>query len=147
MTGASLPRNLRLKALVVCEFLLRQYTRINTIGGGDFERYIIYLAVASASARRIARDPSLRARYGGEVPPPAEERAPISRRAIAQSVGLPRETVRRKLQELIDRGMLVETGRGVMTNGPALEQNDNIRMIREVIREMQRAVADIERLD
>ena len=147
MTGAPLPRNLRLKALVVCEFLLRQYGRMAEAGGGDVERYVIYLAVASASTRRIFRDPKLRALYGDAVPAPPEERSAVSRRAIAKSVGLPRETVRRKLQELIDAGILAENSRGVTLSGPALEQGDNIRLVQDVIGEMQRATADIARLD
>lgn len=39
---------------------------------------------------------------------------PLSRRAIALASGMPRETARRRVAELITRGHLVEAGRGVL---------------------------------
>lgn len=46
---------------------------------------------------------------------------PLSRRAIALASGMPRETARRRVAELIARGHLVEAGRGVLPVMPAAD--------------------------
>jgi DNA-binding GntR family transcriptional regulator len=43
---------------------------------------------------------------------PAELAIPVSRQAVAQSLGMSRETVRRKIAALIDKGLLVADDRG-----------------------------------
>lgn len=93
--------------------------------GGDMDKVIIALAVGV----RTAEHPDM-ARYSN-----AELRAidvlpglGISIRSIADSLGMPKETVRRKVRELIADGFMVRrqhnlffTGDGYRRLGPSLE--------------------------
>ena len=79
----------------------------NCFPDDDFETVAIYLTVAAASAGHALRDSALLAKLAGG-PLPDDQHRPTSRRAIATATGLPRETVRRKLKELIDAGRLIE---------------------------------------
>lgn len=74
---------------------------------GDLDCMVI-LAVAGD---RVLKDPSLREWSYRDllVKPQIDARIPLTnRKSIADSTGIPRETVRRKVAMLIDRGWLVE---------------------------------------
>ena len=70
-----------------------------------------------------------------------------TRRAVAESVGLPRETVRRKIAQLVQRGLLVEERRGVRTRSGVLEERLNVEFAAALIREIQRGAADLAKID
>ncbi|HEX8901719.1 hypothetical protein [Vitreimonas sp.] len=72
--------------------------------GLEIEEVVILVCVAEATMRPIvvsAKEELLRAEFPADA-----DRGWISRRLIAERTGLPRETVRRKVQRLIDRDML-----------------------------------------
>ena len=54
---------------------------------------------------------------------PREWVVPMSRSAIAAATGLPRETVRRHVGQLIERGLLMEDPRGGVTIVPGAIQD------------------------
>ena len=137
--AAAMPDNIRLKGLIVCEALSRLCRLINDNFDCDLECFACYLAVISANLGRFARAPD--ALEGG--PPPAEERLPVSRRAIAASVGLPRETVRRKLIELVEKGHLQEVRGGLRAIAPVLEHADNLTIVLGAIRTFERTAGEL----
>jgi predicted ArsR family transcriptional regulator len=49
----------------------------------------------------------------GSKPLPPELAVPMSRRAIARVTGIPTETVRRHVESMVERGILVSTPKGV----------------------------------
>jgi len=72
--------------------------------GLEIEEIVILVCVAEATMRPIVvseKEELLRSEF-----PADEDRGWISRRLIADRTGLPRETVRRKVQRLIDRALL-----------------------------------------
>ncbi len=140
--AAAMPKNLRLKGLLVCEALLRLFRTITDHFDCDIECFICYLAVISANLGRIVRDPES-LRLLEDRPPPDEYRLPVSRRAIASSVGLPRETVRRKVMELVEKGHLVEVRGGLRAVSPVLERADNRQIVLEAIRTFERIVSEL----
>jgi len=144
---SSTPRNLRLKGAVVCDSMLRLLRLATDAGDGDLEAYMVYLAVVSAGVGRLVRDPVMRKRYADQTPVPDDLRPTISRRAIAESVGLPRETVRRKIAALIEAGHLAARRGGVVIVGPALERRRNLQFVLESIREFERVSAELVRSD
>ena len=73
----------------------------------------IFLTVSVTNIQRIARDPTTAPGLRHDAPMPEHMMTGISRRRIAESTGLPRETVRRRVGELIARGLLCETAGGV----------------------------------
>ncbi len=141
---AAMPKNLRLKGLIVCEALSRLCRLMTDNFDCDLECFACYLAVISANVGRFARDP---ANISDDQPLGEEERLPVSRRAIAASVGLPRETVRRKLSELIEKGHLYEVRGGLRAVGPVLEHADNLKIVLGAIRAFERATGELKASD
>ena len=146
-TGTEAPTNLRLKGIIVCDGLLRLCRLASDNFGNDLDRFVVYLAVISAGASHFQRDPKLRSRYAGEEPLPDDLRLGISRRAIADSVGLPRETVRRKIAGLIAEGHVVEEGGLVKARGPVVEQGRNQEFLIAALKEFARTADDLRRAD
>ena len=142
-----LPKNVRLKGILVCDSILRLLKISTTNFGGDLESFAVYLAVVSASVQAVFRDPVKRSLYAGSTPVPDHLRRAVSRRAIAESVGLPRETVRRKIASLIASGHLVAEGEGVLAKGPILEHGGNLQFVLDVLAEIERVSIVLRRAD
>jgi hypothetical protein len=88
--------------------------------GLDLIDSLIMLAVTQANVQAVMSDPALQRRYAAyDSPPPDSLRRPISILAVAQSLGLPYETVRRRVTRLrwvgayrfTESGVYVPTGR------------------------------------
>jgi len=142
--AAATPSHLRLKGLIVCEAMLRLCRLMTDHFDCDLESFVCYMAVISANLGRKRRE---RDGFPHDAPPPDEERWPVSRRAIAASVGLPRETVRRKIMELVEKGHVVEVRGGLKAVAPALEHADNLQIVLGAIRTFQRTAAELEEVD
>jgi len=83
-------------------------------GDLDLESLAIYLCVSDATMRPFMLDSELASRNMDVPQPPEAIRGSISRRAIADKLGLPRETVRRKTSELAAAGKLfIDENEGV----------------------------------
>lgn len=84
-------------------------------GEGDLLEPLILTAVLQANQAALASEPGLQLAYGAEDGAlPDEHRRPISINAVAQSLGLPFETVRRRVRALADRGVCRVTEGGVV---------------------------------
>jgi hypothetical protein len=138
-----LPTNFRLKGLLCVDTLLR-LMREAVAHYGDLESAVVYLAVVAASAGAATRDPEIRARLAGPVP--ETELRPISRRAIAYSTGLPRETVRRRIARLVAEGHLIETGKGLRPPHNVLMARSNFAFADALVQELMRAGDRLARL-
>ena len=145
-TRPTLPKNIRLKGAVACDSLLRLFS-LSARLTGDLQSSAVYLAVISASVSAALRDPIVRAKYATDIPLPDHMRRSVSRRAVAESLGLPRETVRRKVAALIGSGHLVIEGDGVRATGPVLEHGENLQFAIDVLRELERTSTAIRRID
>ena len=141
------PRNFRLKGIVACDALLRILRLASDIFGPDLDRIVVYLSVVSAAGSHYQRNPELRARYADAEPLPAEKLLGISRRAIADSVGLPRETVRRKIAALIAAGYIVEEGGLVKPRTPIVELGRNMEFLQGLLKELDRVGVDLKSAD
>jgi hypothetical protein len=139
-------KNLNLRALIAAESLLRILRLAIDVHEGDLESFAVYLAVITAGSGRLLRDPELQALYGDGEPFPAEARAGISRRAIADSLGLPRETVRRKIARLIERDRIFERDGLIAAHPPGIADRPEAREYTDgMIREFERAGALLQR--
>ena len=104
----------RLIAHFVAEFILRSAESISEIYDHDYEAAILFMTISNRNSEKVMSDPKLRelyASYTSTIPP--EHALLISRMALARATGLPRETVRRKVQKLIDMGWVVELAGGL----------------------------------
>lgn len=110
--GAARPAQ---KALVARASLA--YVRDNvqiSCAGADLLTTLLFTAILDANMAPVNRDPELRLAYGDlEDSCPDELRRPVTINAMAASLRLPFETVRRRVHELIDAGDCVATAHGV----------------------------------
>jgi len=76
---------------------------------------LILIATTTGNVQRAALRPgSLPEALRGREPLPPELVVPMSRRAIARVTGLPTETVRRHVDGMVRRGILVASPKGVL---------------------------------
>ncbi len=104
----------RLIAHFVAEFILRSAEGISEIFDHDYEAAMLFLMISNRNSEKAMNDPKLREIYGSyrtTIPP--EHSLLISRMALARATGLPRETVRRKVAKLIEKGWVIELPGGL----------------------------------
>jgi len=131
--AAPIEEGFRARALTAAEGFLRM-TREGIDHYGDLETLVVYLTVVSAGGGRALRDPDTLGRHGGADPLPEGYYRPVSRRAVAAAAGLPRETVRRKIAWLAERGMVEDAGRaGVRATHNVLALGENLAFARGLV--------------
>ena len=137
----------RVKAVVSVEVLLRILAKAREcFPDDDLETVVVYLTVAAASAGSHLRDLGmLRSLEGGPLPDHLHR--PTSARGVAQSTGLARETVRRRIAALVADGRLVREGRGVRTVTDTFNRNRNAEFLRFLTRELAGAQAKLARFE
>lgn len=90
-------------------------TVLITCGDDDLIDALIFTTALDANVTPVSRDPGLQVTYGGiEVSAPDELRRPVSINAVAQSLRLPFETVRRRVQGLSRAGLCLIGPQGVI---------------------------------
>ncbi len=139
---AQLDRAYRRKALIACQGLARILHKAVDCYDGDLESFAIYLSVVCASLSAAHRDPDVLALPADAGPLPDSYHRPVSRRAIAASTGLPRETVRRKIAQLVAAGRLTEEPQGVRTQSGVLGLQRNAEFAVVLIREIERSALE-----
>jgi DNA-binding transcriptional ArsR family regulator len=94
-------------------FVLDQAAR--GMAGMDGRDAMLVMAINQANIAPLTRDPDARLRYGGlESPAPDDERRPVSLSAIAASLRLPYETVRRRARRLAEAGVIEVSDQGAI---------------------------------
>jgi hypothetical protein len=88
--------------------------------GLDPADYLIVIAVDSGNVSHVESDPNISLRYAGLIEPDWMRRG-VRRAAISRITHIPLETVRRRINRLIEKGILAERRDGVIvsSNGPA----------------------------
>ena len=105
----------RLLLRLSLDFVLRFIENIAAQFDGDLVKAVVFFAVAQANIAYIDRSPAEAAEFARlDQAPPDALRRPIAPYKLALSLGLPRETVRRKVVRLLEQGLLVESADGVM---------------------------------
>jgi hypothetical protein len=145
MIDAPVEEGFRLKAVIAAESFLRML-RSATELYGDLDGLAIYLAVLSAGVAAASRDAEAMRLYSGAAPLPDQYHRPISRRAIAASTGLSRETTRRKIARLIADGHLVEDDNGVRGRSNILLERDNLTFAKGLLAEFERTTERLARI-
>lgn len=90
-------------------------TVLITRGEDDLIDALIFTTTLDANVTPVNRDPGLQVAYGGvAISAPDELRRPVSINAVAQSLRLPFETVRRRFQGLSRAGLCLIGPQGVV---------------------------------
>jgi hypothetical protein len=98
--------------LGVCADTLAAYPKI----GLDPIDLLLANLIGSANISHIENDPELRRQYAGLIEPDWIRRG-ISRAAVSRALTLPFETTRRRLNRMIERGILIERPDGIILSG------------------------------
>ena len=107
----------------------------------------IYLTIAVANVQKLMRERVVPLELSATQILPREWVVPISRNAIASATGLPRETVRRHVEKLIERGLLIEDPRGGVTPPPGMiDKFDLVGTLEPMLTEFARAASQLIRL-
>ena len=112
MSQPKVPQNMRAYAYANVELVLDLLYAARTGPQIDLDSMFIYLTVSEATMRPLMLDPATPPEVLEMVEPPEAYRGSITRLLVADRSGLPRETVRRKIQKMIDDGTLVEDAEG-----------------------------------
>jgi predicted ArsR family transcriptional regulator len=124
-------------ARISTEFVLRRVNRVRlSVFGGDLITTLVFAAVTQANVGHVDDDDLLAARWGTlRAPPPNELRRPISGYAVALALGLPRETIRRKINALTEAGLLQVVESGFISPAETLSSDEMTRVTQEDINE------------
>jgi hypothetical protein len=121
----------------------------------DFEMLVIWAVVAHQNAAHLMPPgsmPSAALTDGGMLPDEAaQELRPLRLRDVSQITGIPRETARRKLKKLEERGWLIESRDGWVVDrtriGPELRafSLETVRRFLATANDLVRALEDAQR--
>jgi DNA-binding transcriptional ArsR family regulator len=115
---ASIPKDLRPKAYASLELLLDLIHATRTLVQADLESIAIYLCVAEATMRPVLADPARVHELSTTDRAPEAWRGSVTMLQVADRLDMPRETVRRKVKQLIERGLLYADDRRRIRSTP-----------------------------
>lgn len=92
----------------------------------DFLDALILMAITQANVQPVQRDPELDRQYATyQRPPPDSLRRPISVNAVAQSLGVPFETARRRVAQLARARLCSVTPAGLVVPSPVVRASSH----------------------
>lgn len=101
---------------------------------------LIYVTVCVGNIQKLMRERNVPSDYIATAVLPREWVVPMSRSAIAAATGLPRETVRRHVANLIEQGLLIDDPRGGVTIIPgAIQDRGYEPLLEKLLTEFARA--------
>jgi hypothetical protein len=119
--------------------------------GRDFLDALIVLAVVQANVTPLIRNPELQRAYAGyDEPPPDDLRRPVSISAVAHSLRLPYETVRRRIARLAGLGTCEVCAQGVLVPARELSSPEHMAamlVVWEQIRKLYCRLRDLDLLE
>ena len=112
----------RLVSRTLSQYFLRQWKIIAKLADGDLHKALVFFAIVSANVQNSSNTSVESHAYGGlDNAPPDEARRPVNTHALAQSLGLPYETIRRNVSKLIESGGCVRLpGQGLFVTASFL---------------------------
>jgi hypothetical protein len=125
------------RELRMCGFaLLNQYLAMHRLIAEHLELHpvelLILIATTTGNVQRAVRPGALPEILRGSTPLPPELIVPMSRRAIARVTGIPKETVRRHVDSMVERGILLSMPRGVRAR-PGLADRTAVTAIQGLV--------------
>ena len=124
-------RDLRPKAFAATELFLDLVHIVRSHTDLDLDSLVIMFSINEATMRPLMLNPHTPKDARLAPAPPEEYRGSISMLAVAERVGLPRETVRRKTKALVEAGLVIEDSRGRYRAKAALMEERTQQVVRE----------------
>ena len=117
-------------ALLSGDYFLRYVDQVRLGFGGDLLKGLIFVALVQGNVGHLDRDRELSQRWSDvDAVPPDELRRPIRILPLADSLRLPRESVRRKMQQLAVEGFVVKMAKGFVAPTAVLSRPGNARAL------------------
>ena len=110
--------DLRPKAYASAELFLDMLYSIRKLADIDLESVAIYTCVGEATMRPVISDADLVEQIANLDVAPEDARGSITMLLVSDRLGMPRETVRRKVKHLIATGLLYEDANGRIRTTP-----------------------------
>lgn len=115
----SLPlRDLRPRTYASIELFLDVLHSLRSAVSIDLESIAIYLCIAEATMRPVIADPRQVDALAEVEVAPEEMRGAITMLLVSDRLGIPRETVRRKVKQLIQLGLVYQDNKGRVRSTP-----------------------------
>jgi hypothetical protein len=131
-----IPGDLRPRVYASLELLLDVLHAARTFVDIDLESLNIYLCVAEATMRPVLAEPNIVQQLATTEVAPETLRGSITMLLVADRLDIPRETVRRKVKRLIEKGLLYEDDKGRIRSTP----NFNDPRVGETVHAIQDAI-------
>ena len=125
---------------------LSNYRSFSDVGSLNPTTLLVYMTVAIANVQKAARQPGGLEGLTGTQVMPRDKMVPISRSAIAAATGLPRETVRRQVLQLIKSGVLVEERGGVALPAGATTTHNLVPLLDVMLKDFARTAEQLIRI-
>lgn len=142
----TIPPRMRPHAFAANELVLDVLHAVRQIASIDLESLLIYLCVNEATMRPMLLDSSTPPEVLDMLKPPEEYRGSISRLLVADKLAMPRETVRRKIQQMVAGGFLVEDEDGRVRASTRLAEDIVQKCVQDVYASVQRYDARLRQL-
>lgn len=110
--------------------------------GGDFVRAIIVMTIMQANLQHLNRE-----MIDAEAGVPDDRLRPISALAIANSLGVPRETVRRHIHRLAEAGVCRRVTGGYIVPETVLNRPEQQAQLAETYQHLRTFIAALRRAD
>ena len=127
------------------DFVLRLMQTVAANHGGDFVRAIIVMTIMQANQQHMARDPVRTEGLEGGLPD--DKLRPISALAIANSLGVPRETVRRHIHRLTEAGVCKRVTGGYIIPEAVLARAEQQAQLAETFQHLRTFVSALRRAE
>jgi DNA-binding transcriptional ArsR family regulator len=140
----TIPADLRPKAYASLELLLDVIHSVRGLVQSDLESIAIYLCVCEATMRPVLADPNKVRELATVERAPEDLRGSITMLQVADRLDMPRETVRRKVKQLIERELLYADDKGRIRSTPTLADpalRTSVDQIHESVRRYRERLA------
>ncbi len=127
--------------------ILRAVGVVNREYSGDITAALVFACVVEANVGHLATSPDATAQLAAVARlPPDEMRRPVTGVALAATLGIPNETVRRKIKGLIDQGLLVRVDGGLIVPTEVMASDRMTRLTRASFLNLRRLFIQLRRI-
>jgi hypothetical protein len=127
-----IPKDLRPRTYASAELFLDLLHAVRTLVDIDLESIAIYVCVAEATIRPVVADPRRVAELADVEVAPEDLRGSITMLLVSDRLGMPRETVRRKVKHLIQMGLLYQDDKGRVRSTPNFHESKMIESVKAI---------------
>jgi len=140
----SIPPDLRPRTYASVELFLDMLHAVRKLVDIDLESIAIYICVAEATIRPVVADPRKVAELAEVEVAPEDLRGSITMLLVSDRLGMPRETVRRKVKQLITMGLLYQDEKGRVRSTPTFHEPrmaESVKAISDAVRRYHERLA------